>query len=128
MEPSPVNVNTIIQNTRKGVKRKLTVNIDCSELSLNEELESLRELIIGLAFARGLHSLHKLVGVNLVVLVEVGDIADLLPEVDHHLLVLLVLLRAPFPLTLKDGVPHSETLEVILVQDSVTVIVVHVSK
>ena len=106
--------------------RIVTVNINRPELGLDEEFESLWQLLIGLPLTSSLHSLHELLRVHFIVLVEVSDLTDLLPEVDHHVLVLLVLDGVPVSLPLQDGVPHCQTLEVVLVEDAVPVIVVHV--
>ena len=58
-------------------------------------------------------------------LVEVSQLGDLVPQVGHDLLVLLVPVFAPLALALNDGVPHGEALEVVLVEEAVVVNVVH---
>ena len=59
-------------------------------------------------------------------LVEVGKIGNLVPQVPHHLLVLLELGVFPFSLSFDDGVADGQALEVVPVQDAVVVNVVHV--
>jgi len=105
----------------------ITVHVDCSELSLDEELECLGEIAVGLALAGSLHSSHELLGVHLSVLVEVSDLGNLVPEVAHPALVLRILVWAPGSLALHQGVLHGQALEVRLVQHPVVVNVVHVS-
>lgn len=54
-------------------------------------------------------------------LVEVGDLGDLRPQVLHDLLVVLESLLGELTAALQDGGPHSQALEVILVQVAIVV-------
>merc|ERR1719430_2137856 len=69
---------------------------------------------------------HELLSVHFSILIKVSNLSNLLPQVDHHCLVLLILDGIPVTLPLHDGVPYGKALKVILVQNSITVIVVHV--
>jgi hypothetical protein len=104
----------------------VTVNINSSEKSVNESLEGLGEIIVALAYTMILESLLKLISGHLTILVEVSQISDLVPQVLHDLLVLLELGVIPFAFAFDDCVANGQTFEVVLVQETVVVNVVHV--
>jgi len=104
----------------------VTVNINSSEKSVNESLEGLGEIIVALAYTMILESLLKLISGHLTILVEVSQIGDLVPQVLHDFLVLLELGVIPFTFSFDDCVANGQTFEVVLVQETVVVNVVHV--
>jgi hypothetical protein len=104
----------------------VTVNINGSEARVNEKSECCGEFGIRFALAGNLDTLLEFINRHLTVLVEVGKIGDLVPEVLHDLLVLLEGGIVEVAFSFDDCVPDSQTFEVVLVQETVVVNVVHV--
>lgn len=104
----------------------VTIDINSSEKSVNESLEGFGEIAVALSYTVVLDSGLKLLSGHLSILVEVGKIGNLVPQVPHDLLVLLELGVLPFSLSFDDGVADGQALEVVPVQDAVVVNVVHV--
>ena len=89
---------------KKCSAHSLTIHINGSELSLNEKFESFWKVLVRFSFTSCLHSLHELFSVHLIILVEVSNLTDLLPQVDHDILVFLIFNGIPVSLTLRGGV------------------------
>jgi len=104
----------------------VTIDIDGPEDCVNKVFESCGQLSEWLADGSSLESLLELLDGNLSVLVEVSQISDLVPQVLHDLLVLLELGVIPFAFAFDDCVANGQTFEVVLVQETVVVNVVHV--
>merc|ERR1712001_178610 len=104
----------------------IAVNINSSEIHINECLKGARHICEGLALTMCLDSLLKFLSTDFTVLVEISQFSDLVPQVSHDLLVLLEGGIVPLALALDDGVANSQAFEVVLVQEAVVVNVVHI--
>merc|ERR1719309_419245 len=104
----------------------ITIDVNSLELILNEDLEHGRECVILFAYTVILNSFLELISINFSILVKVSKFCNLIPQVLHDLAVGFKSFSREFTLSLKDGVPHSQALEVILVEDSIVVNVIEI--
>jgi len=104
----------------------VTVYVNSSEARVNEKFECCGEFVIRFSLAGNLDSLFEFLSRNFTVLVEVSEISNLVPQVLHDFLVLLELGIIPFTFSFDDCVANGQTFEVVLVQETVVVNVVHV--
>jgi len=104
----------------------VTVYVNSSEARVNEKFEWCGEIVIRFSLAGNFDSLFEFLSRNFTVLVEVSQIGDLVPQVLHDFLVLLELGVIPFTFSFDDCVANGQTFEVVLVQETVVVNVVHV--
>merc|ERR1711983_164253 len=93
----------------------VTVNVNGSEIGVNKGFEGCRHISECFALAVGLNSLFK-----------ISQLSDLVPQVSHDLLVLLESGLIPLALAFNDGVTNGQAFEVVLVQCTIAVNVVHV--
>jgi len=104
----------------------VTVNVNGSEIDINKGLEGTRHVSEKLALTMCLNSLFKFFSTDFAVLVEISQLCDLVPQVSHDLLVLLESGLIPVTFAFNDGVANGQAFEVVLVQETIVVNVVHV--
>jgi len=104
----------------------VTVNVNGSEIDIDKGLEGTRHISELLALAMCLNSLFKFFSTHFAVLVEISQLCDLVPQVSHDLLVLLESGLVPVTFAFDDGVANGQAFEVVLVQETIVVNVVHV--
>merc|ERR1711874_247685 len=103
-----------------------TVTVNGSEIGVNKGFEGCRHISECFALAVGLNSLFKFFSADFIVLVKISQLSDLVPQVSHDLLVLLESGLIPLALAFNDGVTNGQAFEVVLVQCTIAVNVVHV--
>merc|ERR1712088_674411 len=104
----------------------VTVNINGLENAGYKGLKGRWKINICLSNTVTLDGFCEFISANFVVLVEVSQLGNLVPQVSHDLLVLLECAFIPVTFAFDDGVANSQAFEVILIQETVVVNVVHV--
>jgi len=104
----------------------VTVNINGLENAGYKGLKGRWKINICLSNTVTLDGFCEFVSANFIVLVEVSQFGNLVPQVSHDLLVLLECAFIPVTFAFNDGVANGQAFEVVLIQRTVAVDVVHV--
>jgi len=102
-----VDINGLENAGYKGLKGRWKINICLSNTII-------------------LDGFCEFISANFVVLVEVSQIGNLVPQVSHDLLVFLECGFIPVAFAFNDGVANGQAFEIVLIQETVVVDVVHV--
>merc|ERR1712012_142954 len=104
----------------------VTVDIDRTVLVGDKNLKSRRKLVKRFSHASVLDRFYEFFIADFTILVKISQLSDLVPQVSHDLLVLLESGLIPLALAFNDGVTNGQAFEVVLVQCTIAVNVVHV--